>query len=342
MVSGSHAGACFVLGERTRLGRAADTDIQLGEAHVSRHHARIRRLGGGLFELTDLGSKVGTLVNGKRIRKVRMHPGDIIAIGHSLLAFEFSSGEATSSGFEAKQRDFDALRATQSLPVVPSGEPLTRRVRTPRRVTRKKILGPEVYSLGAEAGIANEGSGGRPLATAIPVEAARTESGWLRVDPALREAALSVLRDVLDYRRLRLEELRGRSLPAAERQRYARLTTGLLVETHDLPASRRFVRAGCRLPASLTQRDHGHTRTLEVRLEDLSAGGARVSMFDPSVRVGDEVWLAFDLATLLSFGQQVVFRSRVVWTSKRLEALGLMFGGNALFVDSIAAAIATS
>ena len=44
VISGPNVGACFVLGERTRLGRAVDADIQLPETHVSRHHARIVQL----------------------------------------------------------------------------------------------------------------------------------------------------------------------------------------------------------------------------------------------------------------------------------------------------------
>ena len=151
-----------------------------------------------------------------------------------------------------------------------------------------------------------------------------------------------MLRDVLDYRALRLEELRGQPMDEAGKARYSELTVRLLVDTHGLPASRRFVRAECPLPATLTQRDGAVSRTLDIRLDDLGAGGARLSMFDPAVRVGDEVWLAFDLAALFSFGQKVVFRSRVVWASAELGATGLMFGGNARFVTSVEAAIATA
>ncbi len=115
-----------------------------------------------------------------------------------------------------------------------------------------------------------------------------------------------------------------------------------MVDTLGLPASRRFHRSLCTLPATLTQRDGTASRTLPIQLEDLSAGGARVALNDAGVRAGDEVWLAFDLAELFSRGHKVVFRSRVVWTKSALGATGLMFGGNARFVESVDAVFASA
>jgi|GEM_PF-2096877 len=442
VVSGPNVGACFVLGERTRLGRAADADIQLDEAHVSRHHARIVRTDDGGFELSDLGSKVGTIVNGEPVERRRLQPNDVIAIGRSRFSFEFGVGEVTASRFRHKARGFEALRPTQPLPTIPAAqesaatEPAKRRRRrttarrmravsdTPapgRKVARAAvsaelpfvspeaeppppktqaprheepapsavrggaealldaILGPELDAVvsmaSTQAEAANEDSGPKvsasaptkpePAPSAAPEPAPAPEpasrpsrpdtvvraavepivaagSGAIEVDPDAREAALKVLRDVLDYRALRLDELRGSVLDRDAKARFAALSTRLLVDTHGLPASRRFVRVGCRLPATLTQSDGAFSRTLELVLADLSAGGARLAMHDPAVRVGDEVWLAFDLAALFSFGQKVVFRSRVVWTSERLGSTGLMFGGNARFVDTVEAAIATT
>lgn len=448
VVAGPNVGACFVLGARTRIGRAVDAHIQLDESHVSRHHARIVRLEDGGFELSDLGSRVGTTVNGEPTKRHRLEADDIIAIGRSRFAFEYTIGEVTAKGFERKSRGFQALRPTQPVPVVPlAAEPEIPVKRSRRRTTQRKIpavrdsapptpakkpgrvklaldlpfvpaaeddrktpeslpvvdvapepvrveaveaveaieaiegptdtpkrviepppadavegartggpgalldaiLGPEVDAVVSQTvEAANEDSGpnaaavsSAPLESAIPRETVVAGSGPVEVDPEAREAALKVLRDVLDYRALRLDELRGEALGDRQRARFEQLTVRLLVDTHGLPASRRFVRVPCTLPATLTQCDGRFSRTLDVALDDLSAGGARLSMHDPAVRVGDEVWLAFDLAALFSFGQKVVFRSRVVWTSGRLGATGLMFGGNARFVDTVENAIAT-
>lgn len=473
VISGPNVGACFVLEERTRVGRAADADIQLDEPHVSRQHARIRRQPDGGFELTDLGSTSGTTVNGAPVNKKVLQPNDVIAIGLCRFSFEFGTGIATASSFSNKARGFATLRPTQPVLAVPVATPPAavakrRRRRTQRQIPamrdarplaarpeqREKpeqspgegaenlldaILGPQTDVVVDRSGeAANEDSGPklaasnpgpasvatpsavaapvpvaapafeaapapspvppraprpasraapvpavpRPASRAVPVPAVPrpvsravpvprvtresraepasapppgrhslgtpnvvpvTESGALGFDfdPQAREAALSTLRDVLDYRALRLSGLRGEPMDARAKARFEQLSIRLLVDTHGLPSSRRFLRQPCPLPATLTQRDGALSRTLDVSLDDLSAGGARLSMVDPSVRVGDEVWIAFDLAALFSFGQKVVFRSRVVWTSGRIGATGLMFGGNARFVETVEAAIAT-
>ncbi len=50
----------------TTIGRWEDNDITIDDRWVSRHHARLRREG-DQYVVEDLGSKNGTLVNGRRI-----------------------------------------------------------------------------------------------------------------------------------------------------------------------------------------------------------------------------------------------------------------------------------
>ncbi len=357
VISGPNAGACFVLEGRTRFGRAADADIQLDEPDVSRHHARIRREPDGRFELSDLGSTAGTTVNGASVRKKILEPDDVIAIGRSRFAFELATGTSTDVSFSDKVRGFATLRPTVPMPAVPvassvptSQQPPAKRKR--RRTTQRRIpamrdalpLGKRPQpssSRSRRPEVAPPMPRTHPLGTPRGTPLAESGSVTAEGKPQGLDAALSTLRDVLEYRALRLEGLRGRPMNTKAAARYAQLTTRLLAETHGLPSSRRFVRERCPLPATLTQSAGEMSRTLEVSLDDLSAGGTRLTMFDPSVRVGDEVWVAFDLASLFSFGQKVVFRSRVVWTSGSIGATGLMFGGNAHFVDTVEAAIAT-
>ncbi len=380
IIDGPNVGACFVLEGRTRVGRASDSDIQLDEPSVSRHHAGVRRQADGSYELSDLGSTSGTSVNGVPIRKTVLQPDDVIAIGRSRFSFETGTDATTDACFSNKAKGFAALRPTlPGLPIVtPTPAPAVARKR--RRTTQRRIpavrdaspirerpaqvggaaeglletfLGPDldavVPPLGVAANEHRDLTHSAPAPTlypdplGIPSAVCVTESGSIvsEFDPEALESALSTLRDVLDYRTLRLDGLRGKPMDGHAKARYAQLSTRLLADTHGLPSSRRFVRESCRLPATLTQCDGGFSRTLEVSLDDLSAGGTRLSMFDPSVRVGDEVWVAFDLAALFSSGQKVVFRSRVVWTRPHIGATGLMFGGNARFVDTVEAAIAT-
>ena len=61
------------------IGRAEDCDILLDNVRVSRHHARLTRQSGGWL-LEDLGSKNGTIVNGKPISRLSISLSDMIVI----------------------------------------------------------------------------------------------------------------------------------------------------------------------------------------------------------------------------------------------------------------------
>jgi pSer/pThr/pTyr-binding forkhead associated (FHA) protein len=74
-----------------RIGRTPDNDIVLTDLLVSRHHAELRRDPAGHFELIDVGSHLGTFVNGERITHKILTDQDIIRIGHT--TFRFSGGE---------------------------------------------------------------------------------------------------------------------------------------------------------------------------------------------------------------------------------------------------------
>jgi transcriptional regulator with GAF, ATPase, and Fis domain len=63
-----------------RLGRATDNDVRLRSTRASRHHCRIVVERGGTF-VVDNGSSNGTLVNGAKVARHRLTPGDVIQIG---------------------------------------------------------------------------------------------------------------------------------------------------------------------------------------------------------------------------------------------------------------------
>ena len=69
------------------IGRAALNDIVLSDHKISRSHARIECDETGCT-LIDLGSSNGTLVNGDRIDRAKLVPGDVIQLGGSILHFE--------------------------------------------------------------------------------------------------------------------------------------------------------------------------------------------------------------------------------------------------------------
>jgi len=67
------------VGASFSVGRATDCDLQLVEGHVSRHHARLRVIGGTIW-IQDLQSANGTFVNGDRVAGAwRLFHGDEVA-----------------------------------------------------------------------------------------------------------------------------------------------------------------------------------------------------------------------------------------------------------------------
>jgi predicted component of type VI protein secretion system len=70
--------------ELTSIGRSPDNDIQIDNAGVSAHHARIVQEGELLY-IEDTNSTNGTSVNGEPISKQQLQYGDIIGVSkHSL------------------------------------------------------------------------------------------------------------------------------------------------------------------------------------------------------------------------------------------------------------------
>jgi ABC-type multidrug transport system ATPase subunit len=74
-------------GGTVRIGRSQDSDLVLDDPLVSRHHAELRRLPDGLWQLADLGSFNGTFVNGRRVDAAVLRELDLIGIGGSQFCF---------------------------------------------------------------------------------------------------------------------------------------------------------------------------------------------------------------------------------------------------------------
>jgi serine/threonine-protein kinase len=96
VIAGPDKGRTFPLSSAAPLvvGRSKDTQIQLTDPHVSRVHCEVQ-FDGTHTILLDRGSAAGTLVNGKRVTRQPLKPGDIIAVGDTHLRLE--SDMATQS-----------------------------------------------------------------------------------------------------------------------------------------------------------------------------------------------------------------------------------------------------
>ena len=73
--------------EVTTIGSVAGVNIVLADPAVSRKHAAIRKVDGN-YELADLGSTNGVYVNGHKVPKKTLEPGDIIRVGNTEAVFK--------------------------------------------------------------------------------------------------------------------------------------------------------------------------------------------------------------------------------------------------------------
>ena len=71
---------------RVVIGRSKECDIQVADANVSRRHAEVRQEGAAHW-VVDLGSTNGTEVNGRRLKRAKLRPGDTITVGATELVF---------------------------------------------------------------------------------------------------------------------------------------------------------------------------------------------------------------------------------------------------------------
>jgi Inner membrane component of T3SS, cytoplasmic domain len=73
--------------EVTTIGSVAGNTVVLADPAVSRKHAGIRKVNGS-YELADLGSTNGVYVNGHKVPKKTLAPGDIIRVGNTEAVFK--------------------------------------------------------------------------------------------------------------------------------------------------------------------------------------------------------------------------------------------------------------
>ena len=100
------------LGPATTIGRAPEVDLRIDHTDVSRQHARITQAADGEFDVSDLGSKNGTAVNGEKLQAPRrLQPGDVIALGPAELEFR----RVTASEFAQAQRTAAAWQRISEL-----------------------------------------------------------------------------------------------------------------------------------------------------------------------------------------------------------------------------------
>src|SRR5690349_20985308 len=80
-----------------KVGKDPKSHLRVDDELASRMHAVIEVAGPEDITLIDLGNEPGTMVNGARINKCKLHVGDQIQVGHTKIVLE----SADAAGAEA-------------------------------------------------------------------------------------------------------------------------------------------------------------------------------------------------------------------------------------------------
>jgi predicted component of type VI protein secretion system len=154
--SGPNPGTVFdLMKEVTLIGRDVTNEVVVGDAEVSRQHARLTRTPGG-YVLEDLGSTNGTFVNGERLMAPRvLNPGDLVAFGETVsLLFDALAPEAaaTVASSVGSQATFEPARAAPAAPahspVAPPPAAAPPPVATPEGGRKRRLSGWRLAGIG--------------------------------------------------------------------------------------------------------------------------------------------------------------------------------------------------
>ena len=85
-----------IVDNEVHLGRELDNTLRLPDPSISRHHAVVRKVTGG-YEIQDLQSSNGVLVNGNRVQSSPLRDGDRLTLGQVQLTFQDPPPEAGST-----------------------------------------------------------------------------------------------------------------------------------------------------------------------------------------------------------------------------------------------------
>src|SRR5512145_616415 len=83
--------------EIIKIGRLASAHLVLDEEGIARIHAVIEVAPGGALSIIDMGSAGGTVVNGKKVSRAALEPGDVISIGPLRLVVDLGEEAAVAA-----------------------------------------------------------------------------------------------------------------------------------------------------------------------------------------------------------------------------------------------------
>jgi FHA domain len=291
VLNGPGCGTTYAVEARLSIGRAGASDLQLAAQEVSRHHARIVEDEHGRHVLVDLDSSNGTYLDGELVSCRVLEPHAEITIGDVELVYE---------------------------PVLRVPELVSAAMRP------CDVPGPNAAAVPRPVAVARRHAPTTPVGIAVPDGAIRDRDGRAIVfeNPSGREYPGNLLADILEYRTLRAQQLRG-GFNESSRQVFERLKDQLQQppSTDARLAQRAFYRFGCWLPARLRL---GTGDELRCQVRDVGVDGTQLVSEAHGLSIDAPVCL---LVEMIDAGERrsIVLAGRVAWTDR--EFLGLAFAG---------------
>jgi|GEM_PF-1868862 len=94
VIEGPRKGTIFLFPKgNVVIGRASEADLCIEDDKISRKHCIIEAFARDLIFISDLASTNGTLINGMRIRSVKLKDKDHIHVGRTVLLFKLEDEE---------------------------------------------------------------------------------------------------------------------------------------------------------------------------------------------------------------------------------------------------------
>src|SRR5262245_37621216 len=102
-----------------KVGKDPKSHLRVDDELASRMHAVIEVAGPDDITLIDLGNEPGTMVNGARVNKCKLHVGDIIQVGTTQIALESADGAPAeaAAGFAQAPRAPAPPMPNQTMPM---------------------------------------------------------------------------------------------------------------------------------------------------------------------------------------------------------------------------------
>ena len=122
-----------------KVGKDAKSHLRVDDELASRMHAVIEVASPDDITLIDLGNEPGTMVNGARVNKCKINPGDQLQIGGTKIVLERAEPVAVAAAAGAKgpgASPFAAPAAPSSNPFGAPGPLVQRRAPRPERAAR--------------------------------------------------------------------------------------------------------------------------------------------------------------------------------------------------------------